>query len=191
MEILTGFDLLKSRKTTLIAGEEFVNYYGYSMPNHYRILQENYMICRNCFNRIEVFHRAAGRNLNIAELLFSGEHSEYIGLYELLSLEESINAMKNAYSNDDEIHKMGFAMIGECIDNISLLVGLSNDNADNIYLENSSLFPSGDRFLFVAQNIFEFIRMLSLVEREYIGYGLTGYESLYRNWGEDFWRVRE
>ena len=90
-----------------------------------------------------------------------------------------------------QINEMGYAMIGECIDNISLLIGLKEENRDKIYIEDSNIFPSGDRILFVSNNIFEFVKYLSLNEKENVAYGIKSYTALYKKWGEDFWRISE
>lgn len=191
MRIISGISLFQNRITDLYGIKEFEDYFGYRIPPLYRFFQEQFIIRRDSISKVEVYHEIAGRNLNIAELSYSGEHSNFIGLYNLFSLEESVSAMQNAYSSDDEINQLGYAMIGECVSNISLLIGLKDENKDKIYMEDSNIFPSGDRILFVDDNIFEFVKKLSLNEKENIGYGIKSYASLYKNWGEDFWRIRE
>ena len=82
-------------------------------------------------------------------------------------------------------------MVGECINKISLIIGLKEENRDKIYIEDTNIFPSGDRILFVSDNIFDFVSHLSLNEKESVGYGIKSYTSLYKKWGEDFWRISE
>lgn len=191
MKILSGINLFLSRSSELKGVREFENYFGYDLPPIYKIFQSQFNVGRDSLKKVEVYIENAERKFNIAELSYSGEYSSFIGLYNLLSLEESISSMKNSYSPEDEINRMGYAMIGECISNISLLLGLKNENRDQIYLEDTNIFPSGDRIVFVSNNIFEFVQCLSLVEKENVGYGIKDYSFLYKNWGEDFWRVRE
>ena len=163
MKIISGLRLFQDRDNELLGTEEFKKYYTYSIPPIYRLFQEQFNIQRECLNEVKVYNESADRQFNIAELSFSGDYSDYIGLYNLLSLTESIFSMKNSYSIDDEIHKKGYAIIGECMSNVSLLVGLEEENKDKIYIEDSNLFPSGERIVFISGNIFSFVKKISLV----------------------------
>ena len=99
--------------------------------------------------------------------------------------------MQNVYSIDDEINNKNYAIIGECFDNIFLLLGINDYNRDQIFLENTNLFPSGDRILFLEENIFSFVSHLVLRKKLIIGYGIESYSKIYKEWHEDFWRIRE
>lgn len=80
---------------------------------------------------------------------------------------------------------------GYSVNSPGLFVGIMDYNLDKIYLENSGLRKG--KWTFLANNIFEFIRGFEIVEytaEECRKYQFT-YDKLYKNWGEDFWRVRE
>jgi len=190
MKIISGLKLFQTRQDDLEGIENFENYFGFTIPPIYKLFQQQFVVERDCLNQVEVYHENAGINLNIVELSFSGKYCKYIGLYNFLSLQESISSMKNSYSLEDDIYGMGYAMIGECIDNNSLLLGLGKENQDKVYLEDTNLFPSGERIVMVSDNIFDFVKDLSLIEKDHIGYGIKGYSSLYKNWGETFWRIK-
>lgn len=191
-EILKGLEMFKSNldfDTTDI--HLFENYYNIEIPPLYKIFIQQFKVGRGMIKKVELLHPGSNKLLDIAQLVFKGKFSEYIGLYDLYNIHESVEAMKYSFDKKDEIRSMNYAIIGECIDNNSLLVGTGKDNLDNIFLENTNLFFDNNRIVFVSPNIFEFVINLALTEREYIGYGLDNYSTLYKNWNEEFWRVHE
>jgi hypothetical protein len=71
------------------------------------------------------------------------------------------------------------------------MIGINDDNKDKIYVESSDQsFIIGERFSLISDNIFDFVRNLAFIIKEDIGSGVIP-SQLYRNWNEDFWRVRE
>ena len=171
--------------------EAFEQFYNCMVPVFYKLFINNFRVERNCTRKIRVFHPKSKMYLAIGDLCYDGEYSKYIGLYDLYSINESINAMQNVYSIDDEINNKNYAIIGECFDNIFLLLGINDYNRDQIFLENTNLFPSGDRILFLEENIFSFVSHLVLRKKLIIGYGIESYSKIYKEWHEDFWRIRE
>lgn len=80
---------------------------------------------------------------------------------------------------------------GNGVNSPGIYVGIKAYNLDKIYLENSGIRRG--KWTLLANNIFEFIRGFEVVEyteEECKKYQFT-YDRLYKNWGEDFWRVRE
>lgn len=194
MSIISGFNLFNLNNSQNINDKWQVFCNHYMINRNVPLLYEAYKTFefgRNKFKENKLFHSGFNFNIDFLELKFFGNLSDFIGLYDIVSLEESIESMKNAFPKDDEIHGMQLAYLGDCIDNKALLVGIGNNNTDKIFLECSDLFPSGERIISVADNIFDFIKNLALVEKETIGLGLSTYNQIYKNWNEDFWRVRD
>jgi hypothetical protein len=96
------------------------------------------------------------------------------------------------YSKDDEVFTHGYFPFGEdCTGHFILMVGIGEDNYEKIYVESpDESFQEGERFTLIANNMFEFIRGFEYIEKENLADGIK-HSQLYRNWGEDFWRVRE
>jgi len=191
--ILKGLNLFAARTQELskVDVKNFEKYYKTPIPSIYRLFISSFKIGRNFIKSVKVHHPDSGE-LCIHDMKYSGKYSEYIGLEDLFSLSESIMAMKNAYDINDEIHRMGYSVIGNCSgSNINLFLGIGGENNDKIFLENSTIFPNGNRLILISDNIFEFANNLMLCEREQIGYGIKSYDQLYKNWGEIFWRIRE
>ena len=81
---------------------------------------------------------------------------------------------------------------GNGVNSPGLFVGIKEYNLDKIYLQNSGLRKG--KWTLIAENIFEFIRGFEIVEyteEECKNKYRFTYDQLYRNWGENFWRVRE
>jgi hypothetical protein len=191
--IKQGFELfhLKNRKLDENLKYRFADWYKHSLPPKMEIFYNSFDILRGRMISTTVFMPAENREFNIGQLSYLGNYSEFIGLYDFVSLEESIESMKNSFNPEDKIHQMHVAYIGDCINNRVLMVGIGDKNLDKIYLECSEHFSDGSRMVEVANDIFEFLGKLALLEKENIGLGISGYDKLYKNWGEDFWRIKE
>lgn len=187
--VKTGFELLGISKRQ-IDTTNFEVFYKCSFPPILKVFFNTFNIARGGLSDVTVYIPLENKDFNILELKYIGNHKEIIGLYDLVSISESIESMENAYNNDDEIFNQNLAYIGDCMDNMSLMVGVGEENKDRIYIECTELFHTGERIILVAENIFEFIKNLVLVEKANPGYGISDYKSLYRNWGENFWRIK-
>ncbi len=117
---------------------------------------------------------------------------EDLFLGEMFSLEKGLEVRKRLYSMADEVFIEGYFPFGEDgTGHFILMVGIGENNFEKIYIESpDQSFQEGERFTLLANNIFEFIRGFEYVERGKLNNDVS-YHQLYRNWGEDFWRVRE
>jgi hypothetical protein len=87
---------------------------------------------------------------------------------------------------DQEVINKGIIPIGVGSSDYLLLVGNQIDNMDYIYY---FVRWEDEPLIYVASNIFEFMGDMKVIPRE--GYIKGGSISdLYRNWNEDFWRIR-
>ena len=188
----TGIELFKLNDQNISSQfEQFQREFGFEVPPLYKAFISLFKIGRGLMSPQIFLHPNEDLKLEMGVLHYNGEHSNYIGLYDLFSVEECIQAKNNAFDPDDDIWKLNLVPIGECFSNNILMMGVGLENRDKIYLENSNLFVGDKRLLFICNDIFEFLRNLCLKDEESPGYGVRSYDQLYKNWGEDFWRVRE
>lgn len=68
-----------------------------------------------------------------------------------------------------------------------LYLGCGKHNYDEIWIFNSDM---DEKFKKVSENIFEFVKMLNFSD-DFSNLNDIEYEQLYKNWGDDFWRVRK
>jgi hypothetical protein len=107
--------------------------------------------------------------------------------------EESVEITSRIYDANDSIHDQDLFLIGEDASGHNFfMVGTGEFNNDQIFIESTDLsFPDGERITKLFDDVYQFIGSFLIVEIESgIGYGVE-YEQLYKNWGEDFWRVKE
>ena len=88
----------------------------------------------------------------------------------------------------DEDIENGFLRIAAVSIGGSIFVGINGENIDKIILSLWDKFPL---YEVLSNNIFEFIQKFKQkpIPEEYLIN--TKFSQLYKNWGEDFWRVKE
>lgn len=66
-------------------------------------------------------------------------------------------------------------------------VGIGDENLDKIFWVNE------DEVVLIANSIFDFIKGIKIwtVEQDEDLKGSIPFDKLYKNWGEDFWRIKE
>jgi hypothetical protein len=106
-------------------------------------------------------------------------------LYNFLPLTEALNYAERIYSEEDLLSEYFIYPIGECFNQGSLMLGYGDENADCIFVEYGG---EDERLFKLADSIFDFLSMYN-VEPD-IHY-IPSLDQLYKNWGEDFWRIRD
>jgi hypothetical protein len=201
MKNCNGLNLLRSRPIhEPFDTISFEKKAGLSLPPKYKLFLESYYIGSYLasgqlwdeFKRQEVFNEVTKRyyfitnninNLNKDDF-FLNQPDICIDIYYELS-EDSELFFEHGVADCFPIGA------GNGVNSPGLFVGIKDYNIDKIYLENSGLRKG--KWTLIANNIFEFIRGFEVVEytkEECDKYKFT-YDKLYKNWGEDFWRVRE
>ncbi len=140
----------------------------------------------------QVMHPVYNEKVTVARMVYL-DNQEYITLGALFSIEES-KEITDRLKDLQDLYSQGYLLIAEDASGHSFfLVGIDNTNKDHIYIYSPDLlFPDGLAITETSPDIYSFINGFALVElEEGIGYGISSYELLYQNWGEDFWRVRE
>jgi hypothetical protein len=103
-----------------------------------------------------------------------------------LTIEEVINT-KILYDSDIDFSRLNIIQIAHTHepDNGGIFVGTGKDNFGKIY---KVAWENDERTKFIANDIFEFIKSLQYNRNPIRGIELN---TLYKNWDEDFWRLRE
>ena len=94
-----------------------------------------------------------------------------------------------SYSIDShEFLEYGLIRIGDIGIGGGIFIGTKDEKKDKIYLVN---WGEDEDYTLLADNIFEFARSLVVVlDKSNMESGIE-YSQLYKNWGEDFWRVKK
>jgi hypothetical protein len=108
--------------------------------------------------------------------------------YNFFKLKDIKEVMEKVYSKDDEIWQKEMIPIGECAFQMYLMVGYGNENKDRIYIESVT---EDVRIRYLCENIFDFFRNYIVeIDENCLPDGVQ-IDQLYKNWSEDFWRVRD
>jgi len=112
-----------------------------------------------------------------------------IAFHNFWKLEKIIPNMKSIYNQegDDKIEIEKYIGLGECSNQGIILLGISEANIDQIFIEYNVQEP---RIKKVENNIFEFLRNYRIELSQIDLPGESNKESLYRNWNENFWRIK-
>ncbi len=100
---------------------------------------------------------------------------------------EEVNKYKR---KEENWNRLGLMQIGLMHSSDVLLIGLEEKNLDQIWRYGQGM---GIVTCKLDDNIFDFFSRLKLVidEEALNEIGIIDSKKLYRNWGEDFWRVRD
>lgn len=193
MEKQIGFELLKTRhiKDNIVI-EEIENQINHKLPplfrlfvetfhfgkdmmggnkgsnllkNEWCLIENNYWVCASWALETEI------------AISFGGFHDIQcvIDLYNIVRIPNNKN----------------YLPIGEVSFQGAIEIGLTGKTTDKLYLAD---YEFGTKQL-LAENIFKFMRMLVLYPAEEGGYMSRKHgvnpSQLYKNWNEDFWRVKE
>lgn len=196
-----GFKLLNTRSLeNSFNSLEFEKEIGYSLPPLYKVFLETFYIG-------SVRPNGKYDDGLQCEEFYSEIFTNYYNLYyvdnllynhaPILYKPNEIIDVLNEFSDDIEIFyehgildsiPIGF---GNSVGSPILFVGINDYNLDKVYVVRTD--SRKGKWTLLANNIFEFIRGFEVVEyteEECKKYQFT-YDRLYKNWGEDFWRVRE
>ena len=107
-------------------------------------------------------------------ILFGGLHS-------------AENALRT-WSNDDFWMQSGYLPISKGTSK-GIVIGLTEEIKDQVFFDEIDV---NQRFRKIADNIFEFVQNLVFhhMDEELLNEGVS-FSKLYKNWGEDYWRVRD
>ncbi|MDF7822060.1 hypothetical protein P1X15_30875 [Runella sp. MFBS21] len=165
-----------------------------SLPPIYKAFLNTYYIgSEGLIEGEKVFDNSFKRANGFGNLTY--ESTPNVILYNFIDISQVSFLMEYMFEKTDKILEMNLIPIAECFGQEILMVGCGEDNRDKIFLEtNKPIDYEGEepRLIFLSENIFEFLRGLVWeVNIDKFPKNLKDTSQLYRNWGEDFWRVRE
>lgn len=178
-----GIELLKSKKESdLIDIQLLEKKHNLNIPLLYKIFIDNFSTNENGISHEVFFHPEFNDERYISYYTFINKPE--INFSGFNSVKNSILFSKDIEGKDD----IDYLTIGHCSVG-GVLLGLKNENRDKIFYYDPDGYP--ETHIEIANNIFEFIKNIEevLQPEEYLD-GVK-YSQLYKNWGEDFWRVRE
>ncbi len=113
-------------------------------------------------------------------------------IYYFFLEDEILEELYKYLNNPLDYHLEGFILIGRFDIADSILLGIEGERLDEIWSLNGDLGYDRPDIQMISKDIFSFFRLCKeeLIEMNLKMRGINA-SQLYRNWGEDFWRVRE
>jgi hypothetical protein len=183
-----GFELLKTRSLDdVIDVSSLEKEYSIELPYLYKLFLQTFKIEEKLIYTDRVYSRHFDDFFECSYFRTELDHDN-IMFTGFLPIEQSFHIRETMYDKDDEIITKGYLPIGHSALNATLHLGTNGDEKDMLILESDK----SQRFTNLQVNIFEFVRSIVLVEvdRDFMVDGIL-HSQLYKNWGEDFWRVKE
>jgi hypothetical protein len=116
--------------------------------------------------------------INYSPIQLDGENIIIDELY----IDEQIATSVELFKTSNQ----GFLEIGKTQSGHGINLGLQGEKSEEIWLVSETpLNDNGDLMIKLADDIFKFIRGLEPIYKE------EYFDKIYRNWGEDFWRIQE
>jgi hypothetical protein len=158
---------------------------GLSFPEKFKKFCELYENGKN-FNLKEFYHPLYERKYFFEKVFFKGLEELPITLFKFDSLD---NIFLNWDSKKEEDDWRVYKFLRLCSIDIGggIYIGFDGLYKDKVIL---MVWDSDDEFRILSNDIFDFIEKSEIKQNEDLLYGYK-YSQLYKNDGEDFWRLRE
>lgn len=166
-----GFQLLKTKNEA-----NSIEDYGVELPEKYRLFIDTFNVGDNSLFSQEYFDNNYNQKRTL--LLSFYEPMEDICFVGFNTIQDSIDLKEDI----EEYQTSRFLPVGYSSYNAGIVVSLEGDDKDVVYFDD----PNSDDLVRLCDDIFEFVKGLELRFDKKIDVS-----KLYKNWGEDFWRVKE
>ncbi len=160
------------------------------LPPIFSVFIKTYATGRNGF---KIKHLKFNEDLiQLTSITFFGADGYENSISHLFNNLEIESELESYAEQIDDHHKQGFIRIGLFDINDSILLGVSGENSDTIWKLSGDWGDDRPCLEKLSDNIFEFINNLKeVVIKMNLLVRKIDEQQLYRNWGEDFWRVRK
>ena len=164
--------------------EYYENKYSVKIPNSYKQFLCLYKTGKNSLKH-ELLLIEKDFFVPLVSYHHEDKEGDYVCLMDFFSLEDSLCFRSSDIDIIQENH-LGLMRIMPISDvgGGGIYLGMNKDNEGKIYKLSYMMSEP----IFLATDIFEFVRGIKSIFNS--GMGIKP-EQLYKNWGEDFWRIRE
>ncbi len=180
---MKGLSFLESQKT-YIDFKHYENIIGMEIPPMMKLFYQSFDFSKS-FSIPEFYHPIYESKYYIGDLVFEQLKKWPITLDKIDTLDEITNNWE-IKKNEKDWYTNHLLRIAQIDIGGGIYIGMQNELKDNVILD---IWDSEERNIPISNNIFDFFNGLELILNEESLYGYK-YSQLYKNWGEDFWRVR-
>jgi hypothetical protein len=188
----TGFQLIKTRQLSdRVRILEIENQLGFSLPPLYKLFIENFEIGKNSFVNDVFLNTKRNENYLLNAPLYEplkDNEKWFLSISYFDDINKVVNDWKSYLCYEKEWLEYRFLRIADIGQGGGLFVSTKDEYLDEIY---QVVWDWEEPYFKVADNIFELVK--GFVMPDLTGIIADNYQTsqLYKNYGEDFWRVRE
>lgn len=180
----TLFELLRARPLNdSVDIESLEKQAGIVLPPIYKFFVQSFYLGEKQIYREQYYNEFYKDYFDCSSYIYTS--NEDVGFSHIIEIENSFNVWNSNGLGDICYEKKLFPIISG---NFSSYVGLEKDFEDKIIMLKPG-FKNSE--IILSDNIFEFVRGIEILELKEDFMMDIKYSQLYKNWGEDFWRVRE
>jgi hypothetical protein len=178
--------ILKLRNTNdSCKAEDLESKFDFKLPPIYKLFAETFYLGVDAMIR-EVYYEKKSNDYFDCKSYVYFFNGENVGFSHFVELDKAFNVYSSG-NLSDSIYQRKIFPFGSS-DGNGLYVGTQGIDCDKIFWDRAD----GDSLVAVANNSFEFLRgiIVNDVEEEFL-YGGIKLSQLYKNYEENFWRVKE
>ncbi|MEW4923629.1 hypothetical protein [Algibacter sp. 2305UL17-15] len=184
---MKGLEFFKSKagNKTFDKVEEVI---GFELPNYFKFFTSLYELGSNKILSHKYLNSKFKSVSDCGLVVFKPSQNEEYGFDGFFDENELINDWESYSIDSHEFLEYGLVRIANIGIGGGVFIGTKDEKRDKIYLVNWS---KDEDYYLIADNIFEFSKSLIFKEEDSFIPQNSSYSQLYKNWGEDFWRVKE
>ena len=181
----TLFELLRARPLNdYVDIESLEKQEDVVLPPIYKLFVQSFYLGEKKIFREQYYNNLYKDYFDCSSYIYTP--NEDIGFICFNSIEDSFNIWRSGGLGDMD-YELGLFPVGG--GDLGISIGLKDELKDKII--TSGLVGSKKYETVLCDNIFEFVRGIEVLDiNDDFLYGIK-YSQLFKNWGDDFWRVRE
>jgi len=186
-----GFELLKTRKIdNQLNISEFENKFGFSMPPLFKMFISTFELGPDTFKREMFLNPLRDEKYIISAPLYyplQDDEKWFLSISNFDNIEKIYQDWNSFVKNEKEWLEYGFLRIADIGQGGGLFIGTRPENVDQIF---QVVWDREENYFKVTESIFELVRGFELTEVDEILPDGFLKSQLYKNFGEDFWRIK-
>ncbi|CAM1344045.1 hypothetical protein [Tenacibaculum amylolyticum] len=161
---------------------------GFELPKYFKLFASLYELGEGNVLLQKYFNSKFSSYSDCGLIIFTPSQNEEYNFSGFFNNNELLNDWEVYSSDSHEFLEHGLIRIADVGIGGGIFIGTRDENEDKIFLVNWS---KSEDYCLIANNIFEFSKTLMFKEEKTFLPNEVSYSELYKNWGEDFWRIRE
>jgi hypothetical protein len=175
-----GFDaLVPNTDGTEFDFDNFETSNGFKIPNSYKLFAELFKTGEGSLKHECVWKEEKGLKSPLLHYGYQKDGVEF-ALIDFFTIKETL-----AFASEAEKSKMMIQIMPTIDRGGGVYIGIKEDNFGKVYVYWWDMCPAP---IFLADDIFQFVKGITCIMWNQDN---IQPKQLYKNWGEDFWRIRE